>query len=76
MLRISRLSDYAVLLLQRLIQAEGGGLSASELARMTSVSYPTVSKVLKQLADAHVVVSQRGVKGGYRLAKPADQLSL
>ncbi len=76
MLKISRLADYAALLMQRLVQADGASLSAADLAEQSNIAYPTVSKVLKQLAEAKLVLSHRGVNGGYRLARAAESISL
>lgn len=76
MIKISRLADYATLLLRQLVQANGGSLSASDLAEHTGIAYPTVCKVLKQLADFGLVLSQRGVNGGYRLARSAQLINL
>lgn len=80
MLRLSKLTDYAVVVLIRLsdierISAEGVQ-TAPGIAAATGVPEPTVSKVLKALAGAGLVVSQRGARGGYRLARPLHQVSV
>jgi FeS assembly SUF system regulator len=72
MLRISKMTDYAVVLATHLAAAEGPH-AARDLAVQTQIPEPTASKVLKKLARAGVVVSQRGAKGGYALARPAEQ---
>ena len=69
MLRISRLTDYATVILASLA---GGGLSsASGVAERTRIGLPTVSKLLKELQHAGLVRSVRGAHGGYQLARPA-----
>jgi len=50
--------------------------SAGEIAAAIHVPVPTVSKILKILARAGLVVSLRGAKGGYLLARPANEISL
>ncbi len=60
----------------RLAQAPDALHSAQSLADRTLVELPTVSKVLKQLARGGLVVSQRGAQGGYRLARPAREISV
>ena len=50
--------------------------SAAELAERSRLELPTVSKVLKPLAHAGLVESFRGSAGGYRLARPAERISL
>ena len=51
-------------------------LSAAELAERSGLEAPTVSKVLKPLAQAGLLEGFRGARGGYRLARPASQISL
>jgi FeS assembly SUF system regulator len=73
MLRISRLTDYATVILASL---GGGGLaSAAEVAERTHIGLPTVSKLLKELQHAGLVRSVRGARGGYQLARPAAGIS-
>ena len=73
MLRISRLTDYATVILARL----GGGslASAADIAERTHIGLPTVSKLLKELQHAGLVNSVRGARGGYQLARPAAAIS-
>ena len=76
MLRISKLTDYATLLLGELARREGECLPTSLLAEKTRLEPPTVAKVLKTLARSDLVDSVRGVNGGYRLNLTADQISV
>ena len=76
MIRLSRLTDYAVTLLTQMV-SEGKGLwAASDLATKAGVPLPTVSKILKQLAKTGIVIAQRGATGGYHLARPARDISV
>ncbi len=75
MLRMSKLTDYGTMVLAQLA-ANGGALaSATQLADATRLGPPTVSKLLKSLVRAGLVVSARGVQGGYALARPAAAIS-
>ena len=81
MLRLSRLTDYAVVVLARMGEGaaanEGAALqSAPGLATRTGLPEPTVAKVLKILAQAGIVEGLRGARGGYRLAKPLAAIPL
>jgi FeS assembly SUF system regulator len=80
MLRLSKLTDYAVVVLIRLSEGERGGEEAVQtspgIAAATGVPEPTVAKVLKALAGAGLVVSQRGAHGGYRLARALANISV
>ena len=69
------MTDYAVVLATHLAGSEEPH-AARDLAVETQVPEPTASKVLKKLARAGVVVSQRGAKGGYTLARPAHQIGI
>ncbi len=73
MLRISRLTDYATVILASL--AGGALASASDIAERTHIGLPTVSKLLKELQRAGLVRSMRGARGGYQLARPAASIS-
>src|SRR6202521_812494 len=75
MLRMSRLTDYAPVLLAALAGEPGRVQTAGSLAEQTRVAAPTVCKLLKQLQRAGLVTSTRGLRGGYQLARPAAQIS-
>jgi FeS assembly SUF system regulator len=75
MLRISRLTDYATVILAALAGEPGRVQTAAALAESTHIAAPTVCKLLKQLQRAGLVLSTRGLHGGYQLARPASQIS-
>ena len=76
MLRITKLTDYATVVLCALADAPGRVHSAAELAETARLELPTVSKVLKPLAHAGLVTGFRGASGGYKLARAPAQISL
>ena len=76
MFRLSKLADYATVLMACLSEDPATQLSAQALAERTRLEAPTVSKLLKQLAQAELVLSTRGASGGYRLARPANAISI
>jgi FeS assembly SUF system regulator len=75
MLRISKMTDYATVLLARLAAVPDRQLTAGQLSAQTRLAVPTVSKVLKLLHRRQLVSSTRGLYGGYRLARPAAQIT-
>jgi FeS assembly SUF system regulator len=76
MLRISKLTDYATVILAALAAEQPEHVcTATALAKETRIAAPTVSKLLKQLQRAGLVASTRGLHGGYQLARPATQIS-
>ena len=76
MLRVTKLTDYATVVLTALAARPGDVLSAPELAELAGLEAPTVAKVLKPLAQAGLVDGFRGANGGYRLARDAAEISL
>jgi FeS assembly SUF system regulator len=75
MLRISKLTDYAILIMVELTR-EGDMLSAHALAERVHVEVPTASKVLKLLSGSGLLESFRGANGGYRVARSAADISV
>jgi len=76
MLRITKLTDYATIVLTALAARWNQVCSAAELAELVGLETPTVSKLLKSLAQAGLVESLRGVRGGYRLARLPQTIAL
>ena len=76
MLRVSKLTDYATVVMTCLAMTGAEVTSAQQLADAARLEVPTVSKLLKQLAHAGLVTSRRGVNGGYCLARPAEAISV
>ena len=72
---LSRKADYALLILSYLNQRVGGGC-AREIADRFHLSRAFVANILKELGHKGFVTSHRGVKGGYVLARPADEVQL
>jgi len=76
MMRLSRLADFAVVLMTHVAQHHERVHTASETAAATQLPVPTVAKVLARLCREGLLTSIRGVKGGYRLARPAAEISV
>ena len=76
MLRVTKLTDYATVVLTVLAARPEQVLSATELAAAAGREATTVAKLLKPLAQAGLVIGLRGVNGGYRLARSADAITL
>lgn len=76
MLRINKLTDYALLIMGEMAKLPDVVQSASTLTETLHLSLPTVSKILKLLAEASLVESIRGSKGGYRIYLRPDNITL
>jgi FeS assembly SUF system regulator len=75
MLRISKLTDYATVILARLAAEPERRFTAAQIALETHLAGPTVSKLLKQLHRQGLVLSTRGATGGYLLARPPAEVT-
>jgi FeS assembly SUF system regulator len=76
MLRISKLADYGTVIMHYLARWPEQAFSASQVAQQVGIKTPTVSKLLKFLSGAELVVAKRGAGGGYRLARPAEEITV
>lgn len=76
MLRLGRLTDYAIVLSASLAELEGSSVSARTLSQETGIPRPTVVKLLKILTAAGLTRSTQGRHGGYALARPPEGIGL
>ena len=76
MIKISKLADYATVIMGYLAQTPEKRYSAAQVAKALQITLPTVSKVLKLLNEAQLVNSERGVNGGYQLVRAPEQISV
>jgi FeS assembly SUF system regulator len=81
MIRITNFADYAVVVMLHAAQSFGADerearFNAGQLAESTSVPGPTVAKVMGLLSKAGLLVSHRGVGGGFRLGRPAADITI
>ena len=75
MIKISKLTDYAVVVLTQLSR-DHGVHTVSNLAESTGIPAPTVAKLLKPLTNAGLVASHRGTNGGYALNREPERISV
>jgi Rrf2 family protein len=73
---ISAKVDYAVRALLVLAEAGGGAVPSERLATTQDLPRQFLQNILNQLRRAGLVTSQRGSEGGYRLARPASEISV
>lgn len=75
MLRMNKLADYGAVVMVFLAEQQQLS-SARDIASETHIGLPTVSKILKRLLSAGLLVSVRGAAGGYRLKRAARDISV
>jgi FeS assembly SUF system regulator len=77
MVRLGKLTDYGLLLMTCIARGEGPALrTARGLAVESRLPVSTVSKLLKLLLQSGLLISHRGTKGGYFLAKRPNEISV
>lgn len=75
-MRLTAFTDFALRTLMRLAAESDRLFTTEEIASAFSISRNHLSKVVRDLAEAGFIVTQRGAGGGFRLARPADQITL
>ncbi len=76
MLRLSRMTDYAVVVLDQMARNPEGTQNTADVALWTALPPPTVSKLLHRLTEVGILVAERGRYGGYRLERAPAQIRL
>lgn len=77
MIRIGKLTDYGLVIMSQMARLPESELhTARDLAAQCHLPLPTVSKLLKTLLQSGLLLSHRGMKGGYNLAREPQCISL
>lgn len=79
MVRLGKLTDYALVLMTCIARGQEAGVplrTARDLARESRLPLSTVSKLLKELLQSGLLISHRGIKGGYVLAREPQEISV
>lgn len=76
MLRVSKLADYATAIMHFLATQPEQVFNAGQVAQHTGLAAPTVSKILKKLSEAKLVISIRGNNGGYKISRSPQMIPL
>jgi FeS assembly SUF system regulator len=76
MLKLSKLTDYATVILSYMAKDKSRVHVALDIAEATGIAQPTASKILKILVKARVLCSVRGAKGGYKLAREPERITV
>ncbi len=78
-MKITAQEEYGLRCLLRLAAVPAGSefpLGIRDIAEAEGLSVPYVAKLLAILRQAGLIESVRGRQGGYRLARPAEEISL
>ncbi len=75
-MRVSAKTDYALRAMAELAAAPSGPVKGERLASSQEIPLKFLENILTELRRAELVATQRGAEGGYRLARPADEITL
>jgi Rrf2 family transcriptional regulator, nitric oxide-sensitive transcriptional repressor len=75
-MRLTAFTDFGLRALMRLAGEPERVFTTEEIAREFAISRHHLTKVVRELADARLVTTQRGGRGGVRLARSADTITL
>ena len=76
MIKLNKITDYAVVILGLLSSRFPNKFSTSKISEDTGLPVPTVAKVCKLLNKSDLILAGRGANGGYVLEKPASEIKL
>lgn len=76
MVKITKKTDYGLTLITALAQKPEELQSLRSISNDHNLPYKFIGQIAAALLEAKLIVSKEGASGGYKLAKPADQISL
>ena len=76
MLQLTKRTEYGLIALVHMVDRRGDYVSAREIGDTYQVPRRLLAEVLKDLARAELVDSQRGAAGGYALIRPAEEITV
>lgn len=76
MIRISKRVEYGIIAVQYMASASKQLVSVKEIADSMGLSFDFLSKILQSLLKKGIVESQKGAKGGYKLARSPKEISV
>ena len=74
MLKLTKKADYGLIALRHLATGRGCA-SAKDIAEAYRIPLPLLSKILQKLARTGLLVSEQGMRGGYRLARDPHEIT-
>lgn len=76
MLQLTRKADYGLRLMLEVGGSPNGTTTTAEAAQRQQIPYEFLRKVAQTLVSQGLLVSERGVRGGFTLARPAEAISV
>ncbi|MCR5746576.1 MAG: Rrf2 family transcriptional regulator [Lachnospiraceae bacterium] len=77
-MRVSTRVEYGLIALIDIVLygEKGSAVSAPDIAQRENISQKYLEQILLLLRQAGFIIAQKGIRGGYALAKPADKISM
>lgn len=75
MLRLNRLTDYAIVAMSKMSHEPERVRTTTQISLETAVPIPTIAKLLNALVKGGLVISHRGAAGGYTLSRSAEEIT-
>ena len=76
-MRVSAKADYALrALIEIAVRTDGTAVSAEQLGKAQGIPHGFLQAILADLRRADIVVSQRGQSGGWRMGRPATDVTV
>ncbi len=77
-MRVSTRVEYGLIALTDIVLygENGSAVSAPDIAQRENISHKYLEQILLLLRQAGFIIAQKGIRGGYALAKPADKISM
>ncbi len=77
-MRVSTRVEYGLIALTDIVLygENGSAVSAPDIAQRENISHKYLEQILLLLRQAGLIIAQKGIRGGYALAKPADKISM
>ena len=75
MLKLTKKADYGLISLRHLATGRHSSASAKDISEAYRIPLPLLSKVLQKLVKAGLLLSEQGTNGGYRLSRPAEEIT-
>ena len=75
-MRLTMFTDFALRALMRLAGEPGRSFSTGEIAAEFGISRNHLAKVVRDLADSGFITTQRGIGGGFALARPPQSITI
>jgi Rrf2 family protein len=75
-MRLSKTTEYAIRAMSYMARQPDELMSVARLAEKLEIPYKYLARLMTQLSQAGLLSSTQGKRGGYRIARPLDQIHL